>query len=131
MSSFNTKVEEINKLAVYPLACGKALSAHKVACVERCIVVLGADNRIYSTCIKGNYHYNGYDSRHVPMFKALQKLGVLSAGAIKQYEVDRKAQEAKSSKMWAAQRVLENAKASGITLTAAQVAKLTINAKES
>lgn len=129
---FESKIKDIDGIIIYGLPA-KPIAISKAVRVESTIVLVAQDGTLYATGLaQGAYAYRdgALASRLAQIMTGLQKLGVLSKGAVEQYKALQSKSEADQRRRWAAKDILNRARDAGLTLTAAQRRELEAAAAE-
>jgi len=120
--AINSKITQIESLRFYPLPVRPVAAARAVRS-GRAYVVIGQDGRIYTSQADTGVYWTTID-RKADTIAALIKLNMLSAAAVAQHRAAEQEESKARSTKYAADAVLDNAEAAGITLTASQIKKL-------
>ncbi len=121
MSTIHSPVESIQSLWFDTLPAGKKVAIVAAVRCGRATVFLGAGGKVYSTQVKAKCAYS-QSAGLEDTLNGCKKLGLLTKDAIAKHLAAEKARADKREKRYAAKYLVENAKALGVKLTAAQLA---------
>lgn len=120
-SFFMSPIESIDNMKVSAIP-SKPLKNVTAIRIDRTVVLIDEQGRLYSTQVQGSYSYTPSDNSESlrATITGAAKLGAISEKAMTEDLERRQAAARERSKAWAAQSIVDHANALGIKFTEAQ-----------
>jgi hypothetical protein len=122
--SFISRVPEIDHLFVDQVPTGKVTKMTKAIRVDKVVVMVGENGRLYSTHGTKFAYMPGKWPWLIPFMKAMVKLKVITKQQCDDHIQYCNDVDERRTKKWASERILENCETLGIKLNKQQMSKL-------
>lgn len=125
ISIIHSAVDSIDALRVYPIP-SKPLKDASAVRIDRTVVMVDKNGRVYSTQVTGRFSFHPGDNRETirNTITGACRLGAISKKAMDEDLQLRQAAALKYDQQYAANRLVECAKTIGIKLTEAQLRRI-------